>query len=43
LTVEGLLHELKAVKKEKAWKVLQFLQSENKLTTDEKGFLVNIG
>ncbi|HVE61394.1 MAG TPA: ATP-dependent DNA helicase RecQ, partial [Chitinophagaceae bacterium] len=34
-----LLTKLNGIKKEKAWKVLAFLQAENKVAVDEKGFL----
>ena len=36
-TIESLLHELKAIKKEKAWKVIQFLQAEKRIETDNSG------
>ena len=32
-----LLHRLKGIKKEKAWKVLSFLQAENKIEVDKAG------
>jgi ATP-dependent DNA helicase RecQ len=37
--VKFLLQELAGVKKEKAWKVIDFLQAENKIETDSKGRL----
>lgn len=39
LTIPELLTEMKTVKKEKAWKVIEFLQAEKKLHADEKGLL----
>jgi ATP-dependent DNA helicase RecQ len=39
LTASELIDEIKSIKKEKAWKVIQFLQSENKITADDKGLL----
>jgi ATP-dependent DNA helicase RecQ len=36
---EGLLQQLPAIKKEKLWKVLNFLQTENKLYIDKEGFV----
>jgi hypothetical protein len=30
---------MKGLRKEKAWKVLEFLQAENKIEVDKKGFL----
>jgi len=39
LTASALVDELKTIKKEKAWKVLEFLQSEKKIEADGKGFL----
>jgi ATP-dependent DNA helicase RecQ len=36
---EGLLQQLPAIKKEKLWKVLDFLQTENKLYIDKEGFV----
>jgi ATP-dependent DNA helicase RecQ len=38
-TVEALLKELKTIQKEKAWKVLSFLQAEKKITATENGVL----
>ena len=34
-----LLEKLKGTKKEKAWKVIEFLQAENKLEVDHKGWV----
>jgi ATP-dependent DNA helicase RecQ len=34
-----LLQYLKGVKKEKAWKVINFLQSENKIELDKTGYI----
>lgn len=39
LTASELINEIKNIKKEKAWKVIQFLQSENKIQADDKGVL----
>lgn len=39
LSTENLLKELKGLKKEKAWKIIEFLQTENKIEVDEKGLL----
>jgi ATP-dependent DNA helicase RecQ len=38
-TAADLINEIKAIKKEKAWKVIEFLQSENKIVADSKGVL----
>jgi ATP-dependent DNA helicase RecQ len=38
-TAVDLINELKAIRKEKAWKVLEFLQAENKVGADSKGLL----
>jgi ATP-dependent DNA helicase RecQ len=35
----ALLEQLTGVRKEKAWKVIEFLQSENKIVMDETGFI----
>ncbi len=40
LPVDELLTALKGIQKDKAWKVIQFLQSEKKLLVTEKGFLM---
>jgi ATP-dependent DNA helicase RecQ len=34
-----LLEKLNGVKKEKAWKVIEFLQAENKIDMDKDGFV----
>jgi ATP-dependent DNA helicase RecQ len=39
LTASELISEMKSIKKEKAWKVIEFLQSENKIEPDDKGLL----
>jgi ATP-dependent DNA helicase RecQ len=39
LTAPQLIDEIKNIKKEKAWRVIEFLQSENKIEADEKGLL----
>lgn len=39
LSIEGLLQKLTAIKKEKAWKVIVFLQAEKKIKLNEKGVL----
>ena len=39
LSIEGLLQKLTAIKKEKAWKVIGFLQAEKKIKLNEKGVL----
>jgi ATP-dependent DNA helicase RecQ len=39
LSAGALLQRLSGVPKEKAWKVLLFLQAERKVTTDKHGFL----
>lgn len=38
-SIEELLQQLSAVKKEKAWKVIEFLQAEKKIEPDSKGLL----
>ncbi len=40
IDVKDLLPQLKGIRKEKVWTVLNFLQSERKLTLNEKGCLV---
>jgi ATP-dependent DNA helicase RecQ len=40
LTADALLKELKTIQKEKAWKVLSFLQAEKKITATENGVLL---
>ncbi len=39
LTADGLMKELKGIRKEKAWKVLEFLQSENKIKISKEGMV----
>jgi ATP-dependent DNA helicase RecQ len=39
LTVDGLLQKLPAIKKEKTWKVIGFLQAEKKIRVNDKGLL----
>ena len=39
LTASELIDELKPVKKEKAWKVIEFMQAERKIEVDSKGVL----
>lgn len=39
LTASELLQEIRHIKKEKAWKVLEFLQAEQKIEADSKGLL----
>jgi ATP-dependent DNA helicase RecQ len=39
LTAPELINSIKDIKKEKTWKVIEFLQAENKITVDEKGLL----
>jgi ATP-dependent DNA helicase RecQ len=39
LTASELLDEIKTIKKEKAWKVIEFLQAEKKIEADSKGLL----
>ena len=39
LTAPELIDELKTVKKEKAWKVIEFLQAEKKIEADSRGLL----
>jgi len=39
LSAEALLGELKGLRKEKAWKLIEFLQSEQKIRLNEKGLL----
>jgi ATP-dependent DNA helicase RecQ len=39
LTASELLNEIKSIRKEKAWKVIEFLQSEKKIEVDAKGVL----
>jgi ATP-dependent DNA helicase RecQ len=39
LTALELIHEIKSIKKEKAWKVIEFLQAEKKIEADSRGVL----
>lgn len=39
LTALELIHEIKTIKKEKAWKVIEFLQAEKKIEADSRGVL----
>ena len=39
LTAPELVSEMKTVTKEKTWKVIEFLQSENQIISDAKGLL----
>lgn len=39
LSSDDLLKQLKGIHKEKAWKIIQFLQAENKIKVDGKGLL----
>ena len=39
LTIQELLEKLSSIKKEKAWKVIEFLQAEKKIEPDGKGLL----
>ncbi|MBN8672641.1 MAG: RecQ family ATP-dependent DNA helicase [Chitinophagales bacterium] len=39
LPVKELLQKLNGVKKEKAWKVIEFLQAENKIEMDTNGYI----
>lgn len=41
LTAEQLVADLSAIKKEKTWQVLQFLQAEKKIAADSEGILEN--
>ena len=41
ITTEQLLTALSSIKREKTWKVLQFLQSEKKIAVSSEGFLQN--
>jgi ATP-dependent DNA helicase RecQ len=40
ISASELLNRLGSVKKEKAWKVIEFMQAEKKIRLDEKGFLL---
>ena len=39
MTAPELISTLRSIKKEKTWKVLEFLQAENKVVFDNKGVL----
>jgi ATP-dependent DNA helicase RecQ len=39
LTALELIDEIKNIKKEKAWKVIEFMQAEKKISADDKGLL----
>ena len=39
LKIKELLHQLPGIKKEKAWKVIEFLQAENKIEMDSSGWI----
>lgn len=39
ISTQELLQPFTGIKKEKAWKVLEFLQSENKIKVDQQGFV----
>jgi len=39
LKIKELLHQLHGIKKEKAWKVIDFLQAENKIEMDSSGWI----
>jgi ATP-dependent DNA helicase RecQ len=39
LTASELIDQIKTIKKEKAWKVIEFLQSEKKIQADSRGVL----
>ncbi|HWI92010.1 MAG TPA: ATP-dependent DNA helicase RecQ [Flavisolibacter sp.] len=39
LTASELINEIRNIKKEKAWKVIEFLQAEKKIEADSKGLL----
>ncbi|MGI8634122.1 MAG: RecQ family ATP-dependent DNA helicase [Segetibacter sp.] len=39
IEIKELLHQLEGIKKEKLWKVLDYLQDERKITVNEKGFI----
>jgi ATP-dependent DNA helicase RecQ len=41
ITAEQLVADLSAIKKEKTWQVLRFLQAEKKITADGQGMLEN--
>ena len=37
--IKELLSQLNGIKKEKAWKVIEFLQAENKIELDNAGYV----
>ena len=37
IAVKELLHQLNGIKKDKAWKVIEFLQSEKKIEINDQG------
>jgi ATP-dependent DNA helicase RecQ len=39
LTTMQLMDHLRSIRREKAWNVLRFLQSENKISVDDRGML----
>lgn len=39
LTAPELLDQIRTIKKEKAWKVIEFMQTEDRITADSKGVL----
>ena len=39
MAVKDLLRLLNGIKKEKAWKVIEFLQAENKIEMDASGWV----
>lgn len=41
VTAEQLVSQLSSIKKEKTWKVIQFLQAEKQITVDNQGILQN--
>ena len=39
LEIKSLLHQMDGVKREKVWKVLDFLQDEGRVIVDDQGFV----
>lgn len=39
VSINQLLQQLSTIRKEKAWQVIHFLQAENKISVDEKGWI----
>ena len=37
--IKSLLHQMDGLKRDKVWKVLDFLQDEGKVIVDDKGFV----